>query len=29
LKAGQDSDPGLLVFAIDSEGLNLQSLTVL
>jgi hypothetical protein len=27
--AGDDSDPGLLVFDIDSEGFNLQSLTVL
>lgn len=28
-KAGDDSDPGLLVFDIDAEGFNLQSLTVL
>lgn len=28
-KAGQDSDPGLLVFAIDDEGFSLQSLEVL
>lgn len=28
-KAGQDSDPGLLVFAIDDDGFNLQSLEVL
>jgi hypothetical protein len=27
--AGQDSDPGLLVFDIDADGFNLQSLTVL
>lgn len=27
--AGDDSDPGLLVFDIDSDGFNLQSLTVL
>lgn len=27
--AGQDSDPGLLVFNIDDDGFNLQSLTVL
>ena len=29
MRAGQDSDPGLLVFAIDDEGFNLQSLEVL
>jgi hypothetical protein len=28
-KAGQDSDPGVLVFNIDAEGFNLQSLAVL
>jgi hypothetical protein len=28
-RAGQDSDPGLLVFAIDDKGFNLQSLAVL
>lgn len=28
-KAGDDSDPGLLVFDIDDNGFNLQSLTVL
>jgi hypothetical protein len=28
-KAGQDSDPGLLVFAIDDDGFNLQSLAVI
>lgn len=28
-KAGEDSDPGLLLFAIDDDGFNLQSLTVI
>lgn len=28
-KAGQDSDPGLMVFQIDNNGFNIQSLTVL
>lgn len=28
-KVGQDSDPGLLVFTVDADGFNLQSLTVL
>jgi hypothetical protein len=28
-KAGDDSDPGLLVFAIDEQGYNSRSQTVL